>query len=148
MKHPPRLMAVRIAGPMILDIDWSTGETLTLDLSGWVTPPFDALSDPDFFARPERDDWGHGIAWPGGLDLGADLLYEKCREQAGMPTAKAFDEWMTRNGLSLATAAETLGMTRRMIAHYRSGSRPIPKIVGLACTGWELERTAKSGRPE
>ena len=47
---------------------------------------------------------------------------------------------MQRNGLSLAKAAETLGMTRRMIAHYRTGSRSIPKVVGLACKGWEAER--------
>jgi len=30
-------------------------------------------------------------------------------------------------------------MTRRMIAHYRTGSRSIPKVVGLACKGWEAE---------
>ena len=42
-----------------------------------------------------------------------------------------------RNQLSLSSAAEALGMTRRMIAHYRSGSRPIPKTVQLACVGWE-----------
>jgi len=46
---------------------------------------------------------------------------------------------MRRNGLSLATAADSLGMTRRMIAHYRTGSRPIPKVVALACKGWEAE---------
>ena len=34
-------------------------------------------------------------------------------------------------------AAEALGMTRRMIAHYRTGSRPIPKVVGLALRGFE-----------
>ena len=24
-----------------------------------------------------------------------------------------------------------------MIAHYRTGSKPIPLLVGLACKGWE-----------
>jgi len=70
----------------------------------------------------------------------ADTLYGLCREQAGLPTARDFNDWMQRNGLSLTIAAETLGMTRRMIAHYRTGSRPIPKVVGLACKGWEAER--------
>jgi transcriptional regulator with XRE-family HTH domain len=46
---------------------------------------------------------------------------------------------MQRNGLSLQTAADSLGMTRRMIAYYRTGSRAIPRIVGLACKGWEAE---------
>jgi hypothetical protein len=33
-------------------------------------------------------------------------------------------------------------MTRRMIAHYRSGSRPISKTVQLACIGWEAIKKA------
>ncbi len=69
------------------------------------------------------------------------MLYELSRRQAGLPTASEFDKWMQRNSLSLAKAAETLGRTRRMIAHYRTGSRPNPKVVGLACKGWEAERS-------
>ena len=67
------------------------------------------------------------------------------RQQAGLPTASEFNDWMQRNGLSLQTAADSLGMTRRMIAHYRTGSRPIPKVVGLACTGWEVQRKSNRG---
>jgi hypothetical protein len=48
---------------------------------------FAQLTTPTFFAKMERDEWGHGIDWPGGLDLGADRLYELSREQAGLPTA-------------------------------------------------------------
>ena len=134
------LKAARIVGTLALEIDWSTGETLRADLAGWLRPPMDALHDAAFFAQMQVDDWGTGLNWPGGLDLGADTLYTLCREQAGLPTAQGFDAWMQRNGLSLVTAAESLGMTRRMIAHYRTGSRPIPKVVGLACTGWEAKR--------
>ena len=86
------------------------------------------------------DEWSHGIGWPGGPDLGADRLYELGREQAGLPTASEFEAWMERNHLSLSVAAESLGMTRRMIAHYRTGSKPIPIFVGLACRGWEAKR--------
>lgn len=139
MKTPPNILAARIVGTLIVEIDWSTGETLRADLSAQTAPPFDALRQPEFFARMTRDEWGHGLDWPGCLDLGADSLYELCREQAGLPTASEFDRWMQRNNLSLAKAAETLGMTRRMIAHYRTGSRPIPKVVGLACKGWDAE---------
>ena len=140
MKNPPNIVAARVVGALTVEINWSTGETLSADLSGYTAPPFDALRDPVFFVSMTRDQWGHGLDWPGGLDIGADKLYELCREQAGLPTASEFDRWMQRNGLSLATAAETLGMTRRMIAHYRTGSRPIPKVVGLACKGWEADR--------
>lgn len=141
MKTPPNILAARIVGALTVDIDWSTGETLRADLSAHTAPPFDVLREPEFFARMTQDEWGHGLNWPGGLDQGADRLYELCREQAGLPTASEFDRWMRRNGLSLTKAAETLGMTRRMIAHYRTGSRPIPRIVGLACKGWEAEHS-------
>jgi hypothetical protein len=73
-------------------------------------------------------------------------LYELSREQAGLPTASEFEAWMERNGLSLSVAAESLGMTRRMIAHYRTGSKPIPIVVGLACKGWEAKH-ASPGQP-
>jgi len=139
MKNPPNIKMARIVAPLTVEIDWSTGETLRADLKALATPPYAALRDPAFFARMVRDGWGHGLDWPGGLDLGADMLYELSRRQAGLPTASEFDRWMRRNSLSLATAAETLGMTRRMIAHYRTGSRPIPKVVGLACKGWEAK---------
>ncbi len=72
-----------MAGLLQVDFDWSTGETLHADFSAWLRPPFDALRDPALFARMQVDDWGgHGLNWPGGLDLGADTLYALCREQA------------------------------------------------------------------
>lgn len=141
MKTPPNIKDARIVGPLTVEIDWSTGETLRVDLSDLANPPFDALRNDEFFAKMQRDDWGHGLDWPDGLDMGADRLYELGREQAGLPTASEFNAWMQRNDLSLSGAAETLGMTRRMIAHYRTGSKPIPKVVGLACKWLEVERS-------
>lgn len=137
---PITIKAARIVGDLAIEIDWSSGETLTADLSALVRPPMDKLRDPAFFALMAVEEWGgHGLDWPNGLSLDAGRIYEICREQAGLPTAGAFDEWMRKNGLSLASAADALGMTRRMIAHYRTGSRPIPKVVGLACRGWAIE---------
>ncbi|MBU2783737.1 hypothetical protein HAP99_11250, partial [Acidithiobacillus caldus] len=59
------------------------------------------------------------------------------RQQAGLPTREDFTAWMERNRLSLSQAAQAIGMTRRMIAYYKSGARPIPKTVWLACIGYE-----------
>ena len=139
MKNPPNIEMARVLEPGIVELAWSTGETFNADLTDLPkrNPAFAKLATPAFFKRVKRDEWGHGIGWPGGLDLGADRLYELCREQAGLPTASEFEAWMERNSLSLSGAAESLGMTRRMIAHYRTGSKPIPKVVGLACKGWE-----------
>jgi hypothetical protein len=44
---------------------------------------------------------------------------------------------MDRNKLTLDAAAKALGMSRRMLAYYRNGEKPIPKYVWLACLGWE-----------
>jgi hypothetical protein len=44
---------------------------------------------------------------------------------------------MARNDLTLDAAAVALGLSRRMLAYYRSGSKPVPRTVALACLGWE-----------
>lgn len=139
MKNPPNIQAARVIAPGVIELVWSTGETLSVNLADLTkrNAVFTNLGDPNFFSKMERDEWGHGVGWPGGLDLGADRLYELSREQAGLPTASEFEAWMKRNHLSLTVAAQSLGMTRRMIAHYRTGSKPIPLVVGLACKGWE-----------
>ena len=39
--------------------------------------------------------------------------------------------------LTLGTAAEALGLSRRMLAYYRSREKPVRRTVALACLGWE-----------
>jgi len=63
--------------------------------------------------------------------------YSLGRQQAGLSTRADFAAWMERNRLSLSQAARAIGMTRRMIAYYKSGARPIPKTVWLGCIGYE-----------
>ena len=144
MKNPPNIQAARVVENGVIELVWSTGEILSVNLADLPkrNAAFAKLANLTFFAKMERDEWGHGIGWPGGLDLGADRLYELSREQAGLPTASEFEAWMQRNGLSLSVAAESLGMTRRMIAHYRTGSKPIPVVVGLACRGWDAKHAS------
>jgi hypothetical protein len=146
MKHPLTILAVRVIAPLILELDWSSKETLRLDLAPLVQhyPAFTPLNTPAIFAAVKRDDWGHALEWTDGLDMGADRLYELSREQAGLPTVSQFNQWMAQHQLSLTDAAHALGMTRRMMAYYRTGSRPIPKVVMLACKGWEMQRGVSS----
>lgn len=46
---------------------------------------------------------------------------------------------MARNGMSLTSASESLGLSRRAVSQYSSGARPIPKVVGLALRGIERD---------
>lgn len=135
----PLIKSVQVTAAQRLIVGWSTGETFHCDLAEVISrhSALAPLSASDVFSQVVVEEWGHGLDWPDGLDMGADRLYQICREQAGLLSPAAFDEWMKKNGLSLSTAAEALGMTRRMIAHYRSGSKPIPKTVQLACIGWD-----------
>lgn len=144
MNKSPLISAVQVVGPTKLIISWHTGETLECDLVNTISQvsAFEPLLDPAVFTKVSVEEWGHGLDWPDGLEMGADRLYQLCREQAGLFSPVAFDGWIKRNNLSLSTAADALGMTRRMIAHYRSGSRPIPKTVQLACIGWESLKKA------
>lgn len=141
MNKPPRIEAVEVVGPMLLRITWSTGEHFDLDLSGPIMrlEALAPLRDPAFFAGAQIGEWGHSLVWNDEVDLGADRLYERCKEQAGELSPSKFDAWMKNHQLSLTSAADALGLSRRMIAHYRTGSRPIPKIVSLACKGWEVQ---------
>ena len=89
MKNPTNIQTARVIEPGVIELVWNTGETLNVNLADLpkLNAAFAQLADPSFFAKMERDEWGHGIGWPGGLDLGADRLYELSREQAGLPTA-------------------------------------------------------------
>ena len=56
-------------------------------------------------------------------------------------------EWMFRNELSLTTAAEALGISRRMVSYYRTAHKAIPRSIWLACLGWEATRPQDRALP-
>ena len=58
-----------------------------------------------------------------------------------------FGGWMSRNGLSLAAAAEALGISRRMVSYYRTAHKAIPRAIWLACLGWEVTRPKERALP-
>ena len=139
MNKPPRIEEVVFVAPTTLKIRWTSGETYQADIGDWIDR-FEILAplkDPDFFAKARVGWYGHSVEWSDEVELGADQLFNRCKAQAGEPSPAEFNDWMQRNGLSLATAAEALGMTRRMMAHYRTGSKTIPRHVWLACIRWE-----------
>jgi hypothetical protein len=55
---------------------------------------------------------------------------------------RAFQKWRARHGLSLTAAAKALAISRRMVAYYCSGDKPVPRHILLACTGWAAARRA------
>lgn len=131
--------------PTTLKVEFSSGKSITVDLSSYLTSPgYERLADPVLFSEVRVEEWGHGVEWA-ELDMGIDVdtLYRLSREQAGTAfSVDAFNAWMKRNGLSLATAAQALGLTRRTVIYYHCGHKPIPVYIGLACEGWEARHRA------
>lgn len=121
--------------------DW-VGEA---ELSYVITkhPSLSRLTDPKIFAQVAPDEWNRGVIFAGDddLTLASDNLRALAIEQSGEYSHQQVVAWMHHHGLSLDTAADALGISRRMLAYYRSGERPIPKTVGLAMLGWEAQES-------
>ena len=134
----PRALHVKALKPYRLRIRWSTGETLEVDIIDYLrrNRSLKHVLDPAVFKRAHAGEHGTSIEWKDS-ELGADNVYAWTREQMGEASHEMFYGWMLKNGLTMESAAQALGMSRRMISYYRSGSRQIPKHVWLACIGYE-----------
>lgn len=138
-----QIREVEVLKPYTLRITYGDGEVVTVDLKGIIDriAALSPLKDPELFAKARIDKWGSIVEWiPGEIDMAADNLRAEAVEQQGRISHERIWEWMYRNNLTLDTAAEALGISRRMVAYYRSGRKPVPKHIWLACIGWETEK--------
>lgn len=144
----PKLRAVNVLQPYRLQTLWSTGETFDVDVEPALrkVPALHQLLDANKFAKAHLDEWGNGVSWL-DCEFGADNLYAWAKEQAGEVSHQMFDSWMRHNGLSLNTAAESLGLSRRMVSYYRTAQKSIPRAIWLACLGWEATKPKSSVLP-
>ena len=143
MTTPDRIQTVAMTAPDTLRIEFRSGKAYSVSLA---TPMasiagFAVLQDVAEFNTATVTDDGWTIEWACGLSMASDRLYQMAKEQAGEALSQdEFKDWMRRNHLSLTTAADALSLSRRVVSQYSAGSRPIPKIVGLALKGFEAER--------
>jgi len=102
-------------------------------------PSLARLKDQKVFSTAQVGEHGASVIWAGDddLELAADNLRARAIEQAGGVSHEFIWNWMARHSLTLDTAADALGVSRRMLAYYRSGAKPVPRTVALACLGWE-----------
>jgi DNA-binding XRE family transcriptional regulator len=141
-KTLPRIVsAVPAAAPLTLRIGWSTGDDTLVDVSG-IASSFRFYAplrqDTELFRRVAVGEYGADIVWPGGVDMSNDTLWRLAQEQSGLTmTAEAFRDWRERHAYTLDAAARALGLSRRLIAYYEKGERPIPRVVALATRALE-----------
>jgi hypothetical protein len=136
-----RIASVKYEREYSLRIRWVSGKTMTVDLQEPVSrlKGMKPLRDKAAFAQAAKGDGGHSVVWPVEIDMGADRLWEMSLEQNGRLDTLEFMRWRWRHGLSLSQAAEALDLSRRQVAYYASGERPVPRYVLLALKGWEVE---------
>jgi hypothetical protein len=137
------IVSVKAKTPATIALKWSDGTRVTIDLgTTLLEKAFRGLSRAEAFESVRVGEWGHSIVWTTGAELGADTLWLETLSAKGHDGARTFLEWRLRHGLSLSATADALGLSRRMVAYYSNGEKPVPKPVLLACKGWEVERAA------
>lgn len=125
-----------------LRVEYAGGTVVDVDMKALIERSriFKPLADAVLFAKVKVGDYGWSVEWNDDAALDSDRVMEMALEQEGRTDTLAFREWQDRNGLSLAEAADAIGMTRRTASQYRTGARPVPRTVLLALKGWEAER--------
>jgi hypothetical protein len=135
------LSSVKTTPTASLQLRYADGEQFEVSLVDTILqhPALERLKDPEVFSSAKVGDHGASVIWAGDddLELAADNLRARGVEQAGGVSHEFIWNWMARHDLTLDTAAVALGVSRRMLAYYRSGAKPVPRTVALACLGWE-----------
>jgi len=138
MATPDKIENVITQAPDTLLVTLSSGKSYRVSLAEPMAgvAGFDVLRDPAMFTSAHVEDFGWTVEWACGLSMASERLYQMGKEQSGeaYPVAE-FRAWMERNGMSLSTVSQALGLSRRAVSQYSSGARPIPKVVGLALRG-------------
>jgi hypothetical protein len=84
------VIGVEVVGEHRLRLKFEDGTVGDVDFSGrdWrgVLEP---LSDPAYFARVQIDPEGGTIAWPNGVDLAPEPLYEEARRNRVVSASSA-----------------------------------------------------------
>jgi hypothetical protein len=135
------LVSVTTTPTAALLLRYADGEQFEVNLVDIIqrSPSLARLKDRKVFSTAQVGEHGASVIWANDedLELAADNLRARAVEQAGGVPHDFIWNWMARHDLTLDTAADALGLSRRMLAYYRSGTKPVPRTVALACLGWE-----------
>jgi len=142
----PRIATVRPLPDYVLQIEWAEGPRIgRVDLVD-VSPAifsykvYRPLRDEKLFLTGKIAEDGDAVSWDSqDLVMSADTVQSLAQESW---TPKEFTDFLTRNKLTQEAAAGLLGRSRRQIATYATVG-PIPRVVALACYGFESLRRDK-----
>jgi len=128
--------------PLSLRVRWQHGGESLVDVSGLVGA-FRVYAplreDRALFRQVHVGEYGTDVVWVDEIDMAADTLWRLAQEQSGeILTAEAFRAWRERKAYTLDGAARALGLSRRMVAYYERGEKPVPRTVTLATRALEM----------
>lgn len=151
-KSLPRIEAVEATDrAFTLLVRWRLGGESRVDLSGPIQTfrVFSPLrNDARLFGEVRVGEHGTDIVWTDEIDMAAETLWRLAQEQAGHTlTSGALREWRERHAFTQETAARALGLSRRTLAYYEQGDKPIPRTVALATRGLDAELSPSDGAP-
>ena len=147
----PRLGAVRAIDSSSVRVDWIEGARAGRTEAINLLPLIDnfKLYEPlrrneAMFSTVHLIEEGNAIAWghDGEIDMAATSI-ERLAEEA--MSAEDFSAFLARNKLTHQGAASALGRSRRQIEYYLSKG-VIPRIIALACFGFEARKKQQSTR--
>jgi hypothetical protein len=135
------LVQLRAVKPMRLEMRFADGNHLTVDIAPLAKKhkSLSSLNDWAIFKTAKLQDAGRTVQWNASdeLELASDNLRARAIEQSGQYSHEWLWSWMHKHQLTLDAAAQSLGISRRMLAYYKSGAKPLPLTVVLACIGLE-----------
>jgi hypothetical protein len=149
----PRICEIQALPDFRLAIVWAEGSrrgrTELVDLAPVINTykVYRPLrNNEELFQTARLVDDGNVVAWGDGrIDMSAELLEDIANETMA---PQDFASFLERNGLTQEAAAALLGYSRRQIGTFVSVG-PIPRVVALACYGYEVRTgTHKERQPE
>ena len=140
----PRMATVQPLHDFVLRVKWAEGPRAGREDFVDVSPAifsykvYRPLRDENLFLTGTIAEDGDAVAWGDDADLimSADTVQSLAQESW---TPKDFLEFLTRNRLTQEAAAALLGRSRRQVASYATKG-PIPRVIALACYGFESLR--------
>ncbi|MFK4537289.1 hypothetical protein ACVIW2_003545 [Bradyrhizobium huanghuaihaiense] len=142
----PRMASAQPLNDFVLKVRWAEGPRRGREDLVDVSPAifsykiYRPLRDEEFYRTGKIAEDGDVIAWgTGDLVMSADTIQSLAQESW---TPSEFVAFLTRNQLTQVSAAALLGRSRRQIANYVARG-PIPRVVALACYGFESLRRDK-----
>lgn len=136
-----RIGELRVINPHVIELTWVDGDRIGIKERVDLSPAIGSYKiyrplrrDPQLFATAKLREGGNVIVWDGeDLEMSAEMV-ESLAEESMTPAE--FAEFLKRNNLTQQEAAALLGRSRRQIAYYLNPG-PIPRVISLACLGYE-----------